>query len=64
VTLDGTNNPADGTTFIWGYWTGTDGATNGNDTSMHTTVTMDADKSVQACCPFTASPTTPCPAYP
>lgn len=48
-------------TFVWGYWTGTDGAsTGGNDVNMSTTVTMDADKSVLACCPFASSPNTPC----
>ena len=42
--------------FIWGYWTGTDGAAAGaphHDTSPTTTVIMSADKTVTACCPFT-----------
>ena len=42
--------------FIWGYWTGTDGAAASapkHDTSQTTTVTMNADKTVTACCPFT-----------
>ena len=41
--------------FIWGYWTGTDGATGSpaQDTSTHTTVTLSADKNVTVCCPFT-----------
>ena len=41
--------------FIWGYWTGTDGATGtpAHDTNAMTTVTMSSDKSVSACCPFT-----------
>jgi hypothetical protein len=43
-------------TFIWGYWTGTDGASAtapNHDTNATTTVTMSANKSVTACCPFT-----------
>ncbi len=40
--------------FVWGYWTGTDGATGSpaHDTKATTTVTMSADKNVTACCPF------------
>jgi hypothetical protein len=50
-----------GSTFVWGYWTGTDGdLTAAHDTSMSTTVTMTANKKVQACCPLTSAPTTPC----
>ena len=37
--------------FVWGYWTGTDGATGGEDLHMSTTVTMNASKAVLACCP-------------
>lgn len=37
--------------FIWGYWTGTDGDTGAHDTNMSTTVTMNGDKTVGACCP-------------
>jgi hypothetical protein len=38
--------------FVWGYWVGTDGDTSAaHDTSMTTTVTMTASKTVQACCP-------------
>ncbi len=37
--------------YVWGYWTGTDGADGGHDLNMHTTVTMDANKQVDACCP-------------
>jgi hypothetical protein len=37
--------------YVWGYWTGTDGADGGHDLNMHTTVTMDANKQVVACCP-------------
>lgn len=36
--------------FVWGYWTGTDGGA--KDTKMSTTVTMSANKTVLACCPF------------
>jgi hypothetical protein len=39
-----------GDSFVWGYWSGTDGGN--HDTSMMTTVTMSADKTVLACCPF------------
>jgi hypothetical protein len=50
--------------FVWGYWTGTDGdTTTAHDTSMSTTVTMTGNKMVQACCPFTTAPSTPCPAF-
>lgn len=50
-------------TFVFGYWVGTAGDTGpSHDTAMMTTVTMDADKTVQACCPFASSPNTPCPA--
>ena len=50
-------------TFVWGYWVGTDGDTGAShDTNMTTTVTMKANTIVQACCPFTTAPTTPCPA--
>ncbi len=47
VTLDAT--PMSG--FVWGYWTGTDGANGGQDMSMTATVTMNANKNVLACCP-------------
>ena len=44
--------------FVWGYWTGTDGDTGpAHDHSQNTTVTMTADKSVLACCPFSGSTT-------
>jgi hypothetical protein len=50
--------------FVWGYWTGTDGAAGGaaggKDTNKSATVTMSADKNVGACCPTTADPTAPC----
>ncbi len=50
------------TIFVWGYWTGTDGDTSaGHDMSMSTTVKMDGDKTVMACCPDPppAAPTCP-----
>jgi hypothetical protein len=37
--------------FAWGYWTGTDGANGGQDINFSATVTMNASKSVFACCP-------------
>ena len=46
-------------TFVWGFWTGTDPG--GKDTSKDTTVTMSADKNIQACCPFANDPTPSCP---
>lgn len=49
-------------TFVWGYWRGTAGDTTAaHDTAMTTTVTMSGNKTVQACCPFASSPSTPCP---
>ncbi len=49
-------------TFVWGYWYGTDGDTTADhDTNHDTTVTMDSDKLIQACCPFASDPNTPCP---
>ena len=49
-------------TFVFGYWVGTAGDTGpSHDTAMATTVTMDGNKTVQACCPFASSPNTPCP---
>jgi hypothetical protein len=54
---------ASSSSFVWGYWVGTDGDTTAtHDTNMTTTVTMTANKIVQACCPLTSAPTTPCPA--
>jgi hypothetical protein len=54
---------ANSTNFLWGYWVGTDGDTSAShDTNMTTTVTMTSNKVVQACCPLTSAPTTPCPA--
>lgn len=50
-------------TFVFGYWFGTAGdAGPSHDTSMATIVTMNTDKTVQACCPFASAPNTPCPA--
>jgi hypothetical protein len=49
-------------TFVWGYWVGTAGDTTAaHDTSKTTTVTVNANKTIQACCPFAAAPNTPCP---
>jgi hypothetical protein len=47
--------------FVWGYWTGTDGDTGAFDRNMVTTVTMDGDKSVLACCPFPPPASQTCP---
>ncbi len=48
-------------TFVFGYWIGTAGDTGAaHDTSMTTTVTLNADTTVQACCPFANAATTPC----
>jgi hypothetical protein len=53
--------PANGT-FIWGYWVGTAGDTlAAHDQNTSTTVTMDQDRLVQACCPFASAPGNPCP---
>jgi len=47
-------------TFVWGYWVGTAGdTTSTHDTNMTTTVTMTANKTVQACCPI-AGDSSPC----
>jgi hypothetical protein len=49
-------------TFVWGYWYGTAGDTTAaHDTAKTTTVTVNANMKIQACCPFATSPTTPCP---
>ena len=53
------------TGFEWGYWVGTVGDTGAShDTMMMTTVKMDKDRTVQACCPFATGPQAhqPCPA--
>jgi hypothetical protein len=53
------------TGFEWGYWVGTVGDTTAaHDTAMNTTVQMDKDRTVQACCPFASGPQAhqPCPA--
>jgi hypothetical protein len=50
-------------TFVWGYWVGTTGDVGpSHDTMMMTTVKMDSDKTVQACCPFANMPNVPCAA--
>jgi hypothetical protein len=48
VDLDATPIPP----FVWAYWLGTDGATGsgGHDVNMATTVTMNAERDVFACC--------------
>lgn len=49
-------------TFVWGYWVGTAGDTTAaHDTAKMTTVTVNANKTIQACCPFAVAPNTPCP---
>ena len=46
----------------WGYWTGTDGDTgSSHDSNMATTVTMDANKQVLACCPSAPPAAQVCP---
>ena len=49
------------TTFKWGFWLGTDGQNDGGtqDTSQTATITMNADMTVQVCCPFTNGSTCP-----
>jgi hypothetical protein len=48
--------------FFWAYWVGTAGdTTSAHDTAMTTTVTMDANKTVQACCPINGTAAS-CPA--
>ncbi len=60
VTLSG--DTASAVAFVWGYWVGTSGDTTAtHDQSKITTVTMSGDKTVQACCPLSSSPSTPCP---
>ncbi len=63
--LPGTVVPLDASPlpgYVWGYWTGTDGADGGHDLNMDTTVTMDASKQVVACCPQQGgAPTCPVP---
>lgn len=41
--------------LTWAYWTGTDNTDGGKDLNAQTTVTMNADKTVLACCPPNAS---------
>jgi hypothetical protein len=51
-----------GASFVWGYWTGTDGdTTSAHDTSMATTVTMTSNKTILACCPFPPPASQTCP---
>ena len=46
-------------TFVWGYWSGTDAGS--HDTNMTTTVTMNADQNVLACCPVKPPASQTCP---
>ncbi len=48
-------------TFVWGYWTGTDGQNDGGtqDTNHDATITMAADESVYVCCPISGQTTCP-----
>jgi hypothetical protein len=48
-------------TFIWGYWVGTDADTGSNDTNMTATATLTADKTVKVCCPFQPPASQTCP---
>jgi hypothetical protein len=45
--------------FVWGYWTDTDAGA--LDTNQSTQVTMSADRSVLACCPFKPPASQTCP---
>jgi len=55
-------NATAGASFVWGYWTGTDGdQTAGHDKSMTTTVTMTSNKTILACCPFPPPASQTCP---
>jgi hypothetical protein len=61
-TVVGLSGERASSTFVFGYWVGTAGDTGpSHDTAMATMVTMDRDRTVQACCPFASSPNTPCP---
>ena len=44
-------------TFVWGYWNGTDAG--GTDHNANAAVTMNGDKTVLACCPFSGQTTCP-----
>ena len=55
-------NAVAGQFFVWGYWTGTDGDTTAaHDTNMTTTVTMNSDKTILACCPDPPPASQTCP---
>jgi hypothetical protein len=47
--------------YVWGYWTGTDGDSGHGDTNQATTVTMNANKQVVACCPEAPPAAQTCP---
>lgn len=57
VQLDASPQPG----YVWGYWTGTAGDTGSGDPNMATTVTMNADKQVVACCPQSPPAAQICP---
>lgn len=60
VTLHG--DTANSAAFVWSYWVGVDIDAATHDTNMSAAVTVNANMTVQACCPLVAAPTTPCPA--
>ncbi len=47
--------------YAWGYWTGTDFDGGSMDVNMATTVTMNGDKLVVACCPTAPPAAQVCP---
>ena len=54
-------NASPNATFTWGYWSGTDADTGSHDTNMAATVTMNANKTVLACCPQPLPQSQTCP---
>lgn len=61
TTVNLTGGPANAT-FVWGYWVGTTGDVSAtHDVATATTVVLNQNRTVQACCPFATDPTTPCP---
>src|SRR5258706_10276437 len=62
-TLVHLNGDPASSTFVLGYWVGTAGGTRpSHDTNKSTTVTMNQNIVVPACCPLATAPGTPCPA--
>ena len=57
VALDATPLPG----YAWGYWTGTDFDGGGMDVKLATTVTMNENKLVVACCPTALPAAQVCP---